>query len=222
MRAFTTTRRWRWLGERSDACRFSRSATAWPRPIREHLPLPAAPPRRVPPLNWAWVSGPPLALAAAFITWATKDCDRRPLARPRSRMRPVRGRKSEASSRLMGDRSNAPIARQARSGWRRTNECENKQLAWSPAPAPPAAGQNRCADKDLREAPASFNLALLIGGLFLFSAIFVSFSPLYPDLRCYTKLYASCSTTWSIQFRPASPGAPCTLPRSSTAGWGPS
>ena len=67
-----------------------------------------------------------------------------------------------------------------------------------------------------------FYLALLIGGFFLFSAIFVSCSPLYPDLRGSAIASAYCSTTWSIQFRCTSPGAPCTLPRSSTAGWGPS
>jgi hypothetical protein len=58
----------RWAGERSTACRFNASATLWPRPIREHLPFPAEPPPRLPPLNWARVSGPPLALAAALIT----------------------------------------------------------------------------------------------------------------------------------------------------------
>jgi len=35
---------------RSAACRFNRSAAAWPRPIREHLPFMGAPPRRLPPL----------------------------------------------------------------------------------------------------------------------------------------------------------------------------
>ena len=69
---------------------------------------------------------------------------------------------------------------------------------------------------------AAFYLALLIGGLFLFSAIFVSCSPLYPNLRCSATRGARRCTTWSIRVRPASPDAPCTLPRSSTAGLGPS
>ena len=66
-------------GSAPRACRFSRSAAAWPRPIREHLPFLGAPPRRLPPLSRDGVSGPPFAFAAAFITWATNDCERRAL-----------------------------------------------------------------------------------------------------------------------------------------------
>jgi hypothetical protein len=83
---------------------FNRSAAAWPRPIREQRPFlglvePAEP---LPlPRNFASVSGPPLALAAALITSATKVRGFRRMRAPRSRMRPGRGRKSELSSRLM-------------------------------------------------------------------------------------------------------------------------
>ena len=103
MRAFTTTRRIR-SGPRCSTECFNRLATAWPRPIRQHLPfrgrfppLPRPPSPRI----CAAVSGPPFALAAAFRTCAIKDCERRPVWRLRSRMRPGRGWKSEASSRLM-------------------------------------------------------------------------------------------------------------------------
>ena len=52
----------------------------------------------------AAVSGPPFAFAGAFRTWLTNDVERRPARLPRSRIRPDRGRKSEASSWLIRER----------------------------------------------------------------------------------------------------------------------
>jgi hypothetical protein len=63
-----------------------------------------------------------------------------------------------------------------------------------------------------------FYLAVLIGVAFLFPAIFVSWSPRYPNLRCCAMRRAA----GPIRLRAASPDAPCSLPRSSTAGSGPS
>jgi hypothetical protein len=100
-------RRIRSLGPRCLAKCFKRSAAPWPRLIRQHFPLrgrfpplPRPPSRRI----CAAVSGPPFAFASAFRTWFTNDVERHPARLPRSRMRPDRGRKSEASSWLIRER----------------------------------------------------------------------------------------------------------------------
>ena len=71
-----TTRRILLPGLRSPAARLSRSAVAWPRPIRKHLPflerLCEPLPRRSPRICES-VTGPPLALAAARNACVTKD-----------------------------------------------------------------------------------------------------------------------------------------------------
>jgi hypothetical protein len=109
-----TTRRSRSPRPRACTASLSRSATAWPRPIREHLPflgrLRVLPRRRSPRIS-ARVSGPPLALIAARMTWATKDRARGLARAPRSRMRPGLGRKSKASSWLMLGRLRRPSTR---------------------------------------------------------------------------------------------------------------
>jgi hypothetical protein len=73
IRALTTTRRILPAGLRSPAARLSRSAAAWPRPIRRHLP---EPPRRRPPRICESVTGPPLALAPARNAWVTNGWNR--------------------------------------------------------------------------------------------------------------------------------------------------
>jgi hypothetical protein len=89
---------------------------------RSRTPFLGAPPRCLRPVSRAGVSGPPLAFAAALITWATKDWERRALGRPRSRIRPVRGRKSEASSGSCPKSRAAPAAGQGQRGGCRINE----------------------------------------------------------------------------------------------------
>jgi hypothetical protein len=107
-------------------------------PIREHLPFLGAPPRRVAPLSREGVSGPPFAFAAAFSTWATKDCERRALRRPRSRIRPGRGRKSEASSGCMPEASSC-ARRRARSNRRLSyNRLQKQALGMLSAICPSA------------------------------------------------------------------------------------
>ena len=67
-----------------------------------------------------------------------------------------------------------------------------------------------------------FYLAVLIGVAFLVPAIFVSWSLGYPNLRCCAIRRVRWSTALLIHSLAASPDAPCSLPRSSTAGSGPS
>jgi hypothetical protein len=166
IRAFTITRRSRSPGPRCSAERLKRSAAAWPRPIRQHLPFrgrfPPLP-RRPSRLICAAVSGPPFAFAAAFRTWLTNDVERRPARLPRSRMRPDRGRRSEASSWLIRERlrqlrSNAsPNRRTSCHVVEKERRCDKTHIAqnrgWQ---------KNNVQTRPYRQTKVCFNLAILI------------------------------------------------------------